>query len=131
MQKIIKYIANQENKNYGVEQSYNQGREDSKSFTQALEELEGWIFYKITKSLWWQVNHLNFLCAFFHNKFYFFNGAMTYFCLQTLAPNIQFVTAKTSTTRGSRVKKTYGSRHSLGDQVQGKFLVKLWNGNGA
>lgn len=53
-------------------------------------------------------------------------GAITYFRLQTLTPHMQFVTAKTSKTRGSRVKKTYGSRHSLGDQEQGKFSVKLW-----
>ncbi|CAN4082975.1 unnamed protein product [Withania somnifera] len=96
MQQSIKYIANQANKNYLVKQSYNW--EDVESFTQALEKLEGWIFSKITKSLWWQ----------------------------TLTPHMQFVTTKTSKTRGSRVKKTYGSRHSLGDQQQGKFSVKLW-----
>ncbi|XP_055804958.1 uncharacterized protein LOC129873798 [Solanum dulcamara] len=96
MQQSIKYIANQGNKNYLVKQSYNW--EDIESFTQALEKLEGWIFSKITKSLWWQ----------------------------TLTPHMQFVTAKTSKTRGSRVKKTYGGRHSLGDQEQGKFSVKLW-----
>ncbi|MCE3216364.1 hypothetical protein HAX54_006254 [Datura stramonium] len=96
MQQNIKYIANQGNKNYLVKQSYNW--EDIESFTQALEKLEGWIFSKITKSLWWQ----------------------------TLTPHMQFVTAKTSKTRGSRVKKTYGSRHSLGDQAQGKLSVKLW-----
>lgn len=48
------------------------------------------------------------------------------FGLQTLAPHMQFVTAKTSKTKGLRVKKTHGSRHSLGDQDQGKFSVKLW-----
>lgn len=96
MQQSIKYIANQGNKNYLVKQSYNW--EDIESFTQALEKLEGWIFSKITKSLWWQ----------------------------TLTPHMQCVTAKTSKTRGSRVRKTYGSRHSLGDQEQGKFSVKLW-----
>ncbi|XP_059293547.1 uncharacterized protein LOC132046806 isoform X1 [Lycium ferocissimum] len=96
MQQSIKYIANQGNKNYLVKQSYNW--EDIESFTQALEKLEGWIFAKITKSLWWQ----------------------------TLTPHMQFSTAKSSKTRGSRVKKTYGSRHYLGDQEQGKFSVKLW-----
>ncbi|KAH0697453.1 hypothetical protein KY290_015321 [Solanum tuberosum] len=96
MQQSIKYIANQGNKNYLVKQYYNW--EDIESFTQALEKLEGWIFSKITKSLWWQ----------------------------TLTPHMQFGTAKTSKTRASRVKKTYGSRHSLGDQEQGKFSVKLW-----
>ncbi|KAM3286162.1 hypothetical protein P3S67_024961 [Capsicum chacoense] len=96
MQQSIKYISNQGNKNYLVKQSYNW--EDIESFTQALEKLEGWIFSKITKSLWWQ----------------------------TLAPHMQFVTAKTSKTKGLRVKKTHGSRHSLGDQDQGKFSVKLW-----
>lgn len=62
MQQSIKYIANQGNKNYLVKQSYNW--EDIESFTQALEKLEGWIFSKITKSLWWQVDHLVLFCAF-------------------------------------------------------------------
>ncbi|KAK4346630.1 hypothetical protein RND71_032969 [Anisodus tanguticus] len=96
MQQSIKYIANQGNKNYLVKQSYNW--EDIESFTQALEKLEGWIFSKIAKSLWWQA----------------------------LTPHMQFGTAKTSKNRGSRMRKTYGSRHSLGDQEQGKFSVKLW-----
>ncbi|CAN4079729.1 unnamed protein product [Withania somnifera] len=96
MQQSIKYIANQANKHYLVKQSYNW--EDVESFTQALEKLEGWIFSKITKSLWWQA----------------------------LTPHMQFVTAKTSKNRGSRVKKTHGSRQYLGDQQQGKFSVKLW-----
>ncbi|XP_016459369.1 uncharacterized protein LOC107782934 isoform X1 [Nicotiana tabacum] len=96
MQQSIKSIASQGNKSHLVKQYYNW--EDIESFTQALEKLEGWIFSKITKSLWWQ----------------------------TLTPHMQFSTAKTSKTKGSRVKKTYGSRHSLGDQEQGKFSVKLW-----
>ncbi|XP_016464063.1 uncharacterized protein LOC107787060 isoform X2 [Nicotiana tabacum] len=96
MQQSIKSIASQGNKSHLVKQYYNW--EDIESFTQALEKLEAWIFSKITKSLWWQ----------------------------TLTPHMQFSTAKTSKTRGSRVKKTYGSRNSLGDQEQGKFSVKLW-----
>ncbi|MCD9638724.1 hypothetical protein HAX54_022862 [Datura stramonium] len=61
MQQNIKYIANQGNKNYLVKQSYNW--EDIESFTQALEKLEGWIFSKITKSLWWQTlaPHMQFV----------------------------------------------------------------------
>lgn len=59
MQQSIKSIASQGNKSHLVKQYYNW--EDIESFTQALEKLEAWIFSKITKSLWWQVDHLIFL----------------------------------------------------------------------
>lgn len=46
---------------------------------------------------------------------------------QTLTPYMQSTAAKISDgSRGSNSRKTYGRRHSLGDQEQGNFSIELW-----
>ncbi|CBI27581.3 unnamed protein product, partial [Vitis vinifera] len=73
--------------------------EDPQTFILVLEKIEGWIFSRIIESVWWQ----------------------------TLTPYMQSTAAKISDgSRGSNSRKTYGRRHSLGDQEQGNFSIELW-----
>nr|GMC57674.1 Metal-response element-binding transcription factor 2 like [Ipomoea batatas] len=72
--------------------------EDIDSFIKALEKIEAWIFSKVIKSVWWQC----------------------------LTPHMQTAVVKANRTRGSTVKRTYGSKHALADQEQGNNSIKIW-----
>lgn len=90
---------NRYNKEENIARESSDDWEDPQTFILVLEKIEGWIFSRIIESVWWQ----------------------------TLTPYMQSTAAKIiDGSRGSNSRKTYGRRHSLGDQEQGNFSIELW-----
>ncbi|XP_077211937.1 uncharacterized protein LOC143847132 [Tasmannia lanceolata] len=89
---------NKKEKRFALSQSFNDC-DDPHTFVTALENTEAWIFSRIIESLWWQ----------------------------TLTPHMQSATEE---VRGQKMvlnsRKSYGRKHSLGDQQQGNFSIELW-----
>ena len=55
------------------------------------------------------------------------NLVSTLLSFQVLTPYMQSIATKTNDGgRASNSRKTYGRRHSLGDQEQRNFFIELW-----
>lgn len=79
----------------GLTEHFNEW-EEAKTFIDALQKIETWIFSRVVESVWWQ----------------------------TFTPHMQ--SASEGSERKSHMKKIYGRQQIVGDQQQANLSIEIW-----